>query len=59
MGGCVMGGCVSFFFQLQKKEINDKGGLCQVQRNVRRVLLSFVMKRDDGGWVGQKRVILA
>ena len=27
MGGCVMGGYVSLvFFQLQKREINDKGG---------------------------------
>ena len=36
MGGCVMGGWVSlffFFFQLQKREINDKGGIC-VMRDV-------------------------
>ena len=35
MGGCVMGGWVSlfFFFQLQKRETNDKGGIC-VMRDV-------------------------
>ena len=38
MGGCVMGGCVSLgcFFQLQKREINDKEGYqYQAWRNVR------------------------
>ena len=35
MGGGVMGGCVSLvFFQLQKKEINDKGGSICVRRDV-------------------------
>ena len=41
------------FFQLQKKEINDKGGIC-----VRRL----VIIRDEVCWwglVGQKRTILA
>ena len=29
MGRCVMGGCVYMgFFQLQKRETNDKGGIC-------------------------------
>ena len=51
-----------FFLQLQKWEINDKGGdLCQVWRNVRggKGIVIFVTKRDGGSWVGQKRVILA
>ena len=37
MGGCVMGGCVSlFFFQLQEREIDDKGGrdVIRVRREV-------------------------
>ena len=66
MGGCVVVGCVSLgFFQLQKGEINEKGRgvggeyLCQARHNVRGVLWSFVMKRDGGGWVVQKRAILA
>ena len=56
MGGCVMGGCVSLFYQFRKREIDDKGeDLCQAWRNVRGVLWSFVMKRDGeecGGGVG-------
>ena len=61
MGGCVMGWCVPLFsFQLQKREINYKGGyLCQVWRNVRGVLWSFVIKRDVRVRVSQKRAILA
>ena len=40
MGECIMGGCVSLsqlcFFQLQKREIDDKGGnLCLAWRHVR------------------------
>ena len=50
MGGFDMVGWVSSgFFQLQKREINDKGGyLCQVWCNVRVVLWSFMMKLDGG-----------
>ena len=49
-----------FFFLLQKRQINDKGGsLCQAWRNERGLLWLFVMKRDGGGWVGQKWTILA
>ena len=63
MAGCVIGGCVSllFVFNFKKKERNDKEGgyLCQAWRNVMEVLCSFMMKRDGGGWVVQKLVILA
>ena len=60
MGGYVMGGCVSlFFFQLQKREINVKRGIC-AKRDVRKE--GLVIIRDEAWWWGvggQKRVILA
>ena len=48
------------FFQLQKRKMNDKGGdLCQAWRNVRGFWRSFMIKHDGGGWMGQKRIVLA
>ena len=62
MGVCVMDGCVYlFFFQHQKREINDKewrGVSVSGVTWCKRVLWSFMTKRGGGWWLDQIRVIL-